>query len=167
MSKYHHMKFHIYHIYSVREIAKQDFLFLFFFHAGPSGHQHWSLHRLTFFTPVKYMAKINWKMYKLSKLNEYNQHAKFDIYHIYGVRENRSVKRFCAQHWSLHRLAYFMWVNNQMFTLSEFSNKVNLDTWQGKKPSSFTVSEVLGIFIIRCWAEYLQLVIVCHWLYET
>ena len=32
----------------------------------------------------------DWKWYEWDKLNEYYPHAKFDIYHVYTVQENRS-----------------------------------------------------------------------------
>ena len=37
---------------------------------------------------------LNW--YEFVKLNEQYYHAKFDIHHIYSVRENRNVKVFAT-----------------------------------------------------------------------
>ena len=34
----------------------------------------------------------HWKWYEWIKLNEYNHHARFDVYHIYNVWENYDVK---------------------------------------------------------------------------
>ena len=34
------------------------------------------------------------KLYEWVKLNEYYHHAKFDIFHIYSVRENCNIKVF-------------------------------------------------------------------------
>ena len=34
----------------------------------------------------------NWKWYEWVKLNEHYRHTKFDIYHVYCVRKNRSIK---------------------------------------------------------------------------
>ena len=36
----------------------------------------------------------HWKWYESVKLNDYYHHAKFDIYHMYSVRENCNVKLF-------------------------------------------------------------------------
>ena len=36
----------------------------------------------------------HWKWYAWVKLNEYYHHAKFDIYHVYSVWENRNIKVF-------------------------------------------------------------------------
>ena len=59
----------------------------------------------------------HWKWHEQVKLNEWCHHTKFHIYCIYSVRENRNVNVFATpdnqpagQHWSLHRLTFFMWI---------------------------------------------------------
>ena len=44
---------------------------------------------------LKY-SQGHWKPYEQVKLNEYYLHAKFDIYHIYSVRENCNIKVFAT-----------------------------------------------------------------------
>ena len=63
----------------------------------------------------------HWKWYEQVKINDY--HAKFNIHHIYGVRENGNVKVFATPdnhpaagpNWLSHRLTFFMWVNKRIF----------------------------------------------------
>ena len=62
----------------------------------------------------------HWKWYEYVKLNEYYNYAKFAIYHIYGVRENRNVKVFATYGHSASRPntdhymdTFFMQVKNQ------------------------------------------------------
>ena len=38
----------------------------------------------------------HWKWYEWVKMNNYYYHAKFDIYHIYSVRENQNFKVFAT-----------------------------------------------------------------------
>ena len=40
--------------------------------------------------------QVHWKRYEWAKLNKHYNHAKFDIYYIYSVRENRNVKVFAT-----------------------------------------------------------------------
>ena len=40
------------------------------------------------------MAKVTERGMKLVKLSEWHSRAKFDIYHVYGVKENCNVKAF-------------------------------------------------------------------------
>ena len=78
--------------------------------------------------------------YKEVKLNEYYHHAKFDMCHIYSVRENRNVKVFARQTttWPDHTDSYI----DSHFSCE--SSKVNQTrfkaTTKTKKSSLFSIT---------------------------
>ena len=72
------------------------------------------------------------KVYERVKLNEYYHHEKFDIYHIYGIWENRNFKVFGTYEHSAYWpntdhciLTFFMCVKNELIQLN-FCNTIYL-----------------------------------------
>ena len=55
--------------------------------------QNFQLKLFNIAVTLKY-AQGHWKCYEQVKLNEQHHHAKFDIYHIYGVWANPNIKVF-------------------------------------------------------------------------
>ena len=79
----------------------------------------------------------HWKRCEWIKLNEYNHRAKFDIYHIYSVPKNCSIKVFAtywhsdgwmAYHWSLHAHIFHVSQKNKQ------KNRDKKSTGNGQMP---------------------------------
>ena len=57
------------------------------------------------FSVTLFNTTANLKVVRMGKLNEYYHHIKFDIFHVYSVRENRNVKAFATYEQSAGQLA--------------------------------------------------------------
>ena len=62
-----------------------------------------------------------WKWYEWVKLNEYYHYAKFVLYHIYSVRENRNINIFATHGYSAGRPNTDHYINPHFFTCQKFA----------------------------------------------
>ena len=70
----------------------------------------------------------HWKGYGQVKLHEKYHHAKFDIYHINGVRENCNVKACDISYSLLAGIAWIITSYTSKLTFSHVSQKVTTPT---------------------------------------